>query len=106
MDDSNSWPQPGHKWEKRMREIDELSRAIPYLAAWRANWTDTEANLTTDIPGTVLMPVFHFSQVFQPENYLKPFTVYLNQYDPPLGPPVSVERVLDDDYNYDLQFEN
>ena len=61
MDENNSWPQPGHKWEKRMREIDELSRAIPYLAKWRANWTDTEANLTTDIPGTVLMPVFLFS---------------------------------------------
>ena len=67
MDKSNNWPQPGHKWEKRMREIDELSRAIPYLADWRANWTDTEANLTTDIPGTVSMPVFHFLQIYEPE---------------------------------------
>ena len=106
MDDSNSWPQPGHKWEKRMREIDELSRAIPYLAKWRANWTDTEANLTTDIPGTVLMNrYFTYHRLMNQKlmgNYLKPFKVYLNQYDPPLGPPVSVERILDDDYNYDL----
>ena len=54
MDETNDWPKPAHKWEARMREIDEYSRAIPYLAEWRFNWTDGIANLTTDIPGTVI----------------------------------------------------
>ena len=53
MDANNDWPKPGHKWEARMREIDELSRAIPYLAEWRGNWTDGVANLATDLPGTI-----------------------------------------------------
>ena len=45
------------KWEERMREIDEYSRAIPYLADWRFNWTDGKPNLETNIPGTVFVLV-------------------------------------------------
>ena len=53
MNENNNWPQPGHKWEERMREIDEWSRPIPYLAQWRFNWTDGTPSLNTKFPGTI-----------------------------------------------------
>ena len=51
-----------------------------------------------------MLIIFSTRFFIEPED-LKPYKVYLNQYDPPLGPPEvpePVERIIDYDSNYDL----